>query len=75
MPFEFIVASSDTDEIKKDYVINPNNILTKINLTMEYDATSNTRPDQDLALVEVLNDVIKITFVNYRINVNREKRN
>lgn len=65
VPFEFIVASSDDDEIEKNYVINPNNILTKINLTMEYDATTNTRPDQDLALVEVLNDVIKITFVNY----------
>lgn len=65
VPFEFIVATSKDSEISKNYTINPNNIITKLNLNIEWDGTTNTRPDEDLALIEVLKDEIKITFINY----------
>lgn len=68
VPYEFIVASSTDTMVSKDYVINPNDVITSINTKIEYDAKSNTRPDVDVALVEVLTNCIKISFNNFSAN-------
>lgn len=37
VPFEFVIARADTTDIDKNYVINPNNIIIKFNMTIPED--------------------------------------
>ncbi len=37
IPFEFVIAKADTDQIDRGYVINPNNIITKFNMNIPED--------------------------------------
>ena len=41
VPFEFIIAKTDTADICKNFIVDPNNILTKVNKKFEYDANGN----------------------------------
>lgn len=65
VPYEFIIASTTDKDAKSNYTINPNDVIASISTKFEYDAKQNTRPDKDLALVEVLNDSIRISFNNF----------
>lgn len=62
VPYEFIIASIKDENISRNYTINPNDVITSISTKFEYDAKINTRPDLDLALVEVQRGFIKISF-------------
>lgn len=65
VPYEIIIASTDDDEVEKNYVINPNNVLAIINCKFEYDPNVITSPDIDLGNVIVEDDKIIMQFANY----------
>ena len=73
VPMEFIVASSDDTKLTKNYTINPNDIIAKFNIAMEYDKSKNNKsnknkndkPDMDIAYIEIEEDKIIISFVKY----------
>ena len=67
IPFELIVASVDSKDLCKNYTIDVNQIITKLNLQIDYDSVSDT-PDIDLAFVEVLRNIVKLSFVKYNTN-------
>lgn len=68
VPYEFIIATTDDTEIKSNYVINPNNVLTSIKLNFEYDKKLNTIPDIDLAVIDIIDNNIKVTFTNFSMD-------
>ena len=68
VPYEFIIATTDDTEIKSNYVINPNNVLTSIKLNFEYDKKLNTIPDIDLAVIDIIDNSIKVTFTNFSMD-------
>ena len=63
VPYEIVIAECDDNEISKNYVINPNNILTTINCVYETD-----RNTQTLGLVDIEKDTIKFYFDNSSID-------
>ena len=64
VPFEFIVADCD-DDICQNYVINPNNVLVKLNNKFDKVVNREVHASKTLGYVEVSEDKIRIYFKNF----------
>lgn len=64
MPFEFIIAETDNFDIDRDYIIDPNKIIVKMNKIMY----SKNGDQTTLGLLEVNEYDIKFYFTNFDMN-------
>ena len=65
IPFEFIIANCDNDTVDKNYVINPNNVLMRLNNKFEKAMGNEVHASKTLAYVEVDKDVVRVYFKNF----------
>lgn len=57
VPFEFIIAKADDQQINENYVIDPNNILTKIDMTITGES-----PNKNIGLITLDDENINFYF-------------
>ena len=67
VPFEFIIAKTNTADICKNFIVDPNNILTKVNKKFEYDANGNKVNQITLGLVKIKDDNIRFYFNDFSL--------
>ena len=67
VPFEFIIAKTNTADICKNFIVDPNNILTKVNKKFEYDVNGNKVNQITLGLVKIKDDNIRFYFNDFSL--------
>lgn len=68
IPFEFVVASFDENNIQKNYVLDPNKIITTLPFKFEPDdATGYSSNQMTLGLVSITNDYIRFYFNKFEL--------
>ena len=72
VPYEIIIASTDDESVRKNYVINPNDVIItiqdKFNYTPandEYGSLDKTENDKTLGLVQITKDTIRWYFNDF----------
>lgn len=74
VPFEFIIGAIEDDEVHRNYVVNPNEIVLKIDNKFEYDGNKYEN-EKTLGLVMVTKDTIRFYFNDFSLgdsNVTRQ---
>ena len=66
VPFEFIVAKCDDNNVKSNYVINPNDIIIKMNNKFDKVVGRETHASKTLGYVIVEKNVVKVYFKNFQ---------
>lgn len=68
IPFEFVIASFDEDNIDKNYVLDPNNILATLPFKFESDDSSGYSSNQmTVGLVAITNEYIRFYFNKFEL--------
>ena len=66
VPFEFMVAESDGNIVSKDYVVDPNKILFKVNNKFDItDKVTGHTNSKTLGYVEMTDDKLKVYFKDF----------
>lgn len=66
VPFEFIIGAIEDDEVHRNYVVNPNEIVLKIDNKFEYDGDKYEN-EKTLGLVMVTKDTIRFYFNDFSL--------
>lgn len=65
VPFEFFIAYTDKESVDKDFVVDPNNVITQINNKFAHDKFDGIVNDMTLGMVKITDGVVKFYFNDF----------